>query len=94
MAENREKKRLILDLSILNQFVQKDTIKFEDWKVAMDYFDNQVFMTKFDLQSGYHHIDISPNFQSFLGLSWEGKYYCFTVLPFGLKATPTFQLAS
>lgn len=38
-----------------------NTNKFEDWKTAMDYFE------EFYLKSGYHHIDISENFQKYLG---------------------------
>ena len=38
----------------------------------------------FDLTSGYHHVDIHPNSQSFLGFKWKERYYVFTVLPFGL----------
>jgi hypothetical protein len=43
-----------------------------------------------DLKSGYHHVDIHPDFWQFLGFEWEGKYYVFTQLPFGL-ATAYFD---
>ena len=51
-------------------------------------------MISFDLKSGYHHIDIHKNFQTFLGFSWKCpktntvKHYVFTVLPFGLSSAP------
>lgn len=85
VAENREKKRLILDLSMLNGFLKKEKIKFEDHKLALQYFENNCFCIKFDLKSGYHHIDICKECQTFLGFEWKGEYYCFTVLPFGLS---------
>lgn len=88
VAENHEKKRLILDLSFFNNFIRKEKVKFEDWKIALQYFKRNCFMTKFDLQSGYHHIDIDPCFQQYLGFSWKGNYFCFTVLPFGLTSAP------
>jgi hypothetical protein len=89
VAENSlGKKRLILDLSILNTFVKKDKIKFEDWKIVMQYFEADCFMFKFDLKSGYHHIDICIAQQSFLGFSWKDEFYVFTVLPFGLCSAP------
>ena len=28
-------------------------------------------MISFDLKSGYHHIDIHPNHQTFLGFAWK-----------------------
>lgn len=88
VAENREKKRLILDLSVLNNYIKKEKIKFEDYKTALQYFNKNCFLVKFDLKSGYHHIDISKECQTFLGFQWKEKYYCFTVLPFGLSSAP------
>ena len=47
--------------------------------------------TTFDLSSGYHHIEIDPEHQKFLGFEWifeDGfkKYFQFCVLPFGLSS--------
>ena len=48
-------------------------------------------MFSFDLKSGYHHIEIASEYQTFLGFSWkfhkgEGcQYFVFSVLPFGLS---------
>ena len=36
--DSRGKKRLILDPSFINQFVFKQKIKFDDWKVFKQYF--------------------------------------------------------
>ena len=82
------KKRLILDLSVLNKFVRKDKFKYEDWKVAIQLFGQNCYMYKFDLKSGYHHFDICTKQQTYLGFSWKGNFYCFTVLPFGLLSSP------
>ena len=51
-------------------------------------------MISFDLKSGYHHIDIQPDSQTFLGFAWKRlkdqsvSYYVFMVLPFGLSSAP------
>ena len=50
-------------------------------------------MISFDLKSGYHHVDIHPEYQCFLGFSWQFKngvtrYFVFTVLPSGLSTAP------
>ena len=37
------KKRLILDLSELNKFVDKKKVKFEDWNVALNFFNKDCF---------------------------------------------------
>ena len=72
------KKRLILDLSILNLSVKKENIKFEDWKVAVQYFEKDCSMYKFDLRSGYFHLDICPKQHTYLGFSWKGKFLLFS----------------
>lgn len=88
------KKRLILDLRYVNEHLKKQKVKYEDWKIALSYFQKGAFMISFDLKSGYHHIDIHPEYQKFLGFAWkfsnEGsyRYFVFTVLPFGLSSAP------
>lgn len=72
------KKRLILDLSELNVFIRKDSIKFEDWRVALNYFNENSFLFKFDLKSGYFHYDICTKQQTYLGFEWKNKFYCFS----------------
>ena len=53
------------------------------------------FLFKFDLKSGYHHVEIFESHWKYLGFAWgEGKakaFYVFTVLPFGL-ATACYVL--
>ena len=84
------KKRLILDLRYVNKHLIKQRVKYEDWKIALSYFQKGAFMILFDLKSGYHYIDICPHHQTFLGFAWKFsgdtkfRYFVFTVLPFGL----------
>ena len=76
VATNKaNKKRLILDLSVLSRSVKKDKFKYEDWKVAVQLFSSGCFMYKFDLKSGYYHFDICHQQQTFLGFSWKGSFY-------------------
>ena len=88
------KKRLILDLRHVNKCLVKQRVKYEDWKFALAYFTKGSYMFSFDLKSGYHHIEISQDYQTYLGFSWEASdsgdeiFYVFTVLPFGLSTAP------
>ena len=88
--QSRSKKRLILDLRHANKHIWKE--KFEDIRNACVYLPFDHFMFKFDLKSGYHHIDILQEHQTFLGFSWVvsgvRKFFVFTVLPFGLSSAP------
>ena len=60
--------------------------------MARDIFELGDWFFKFSYKSGYHHVDILPNHQKFLGFSWtiagEEKWFTFMVLPFGLASTP------
>ena len=86
------KKHLILDLRLINKHLWKQSVKFEDLKIALNYLDRGHFLFSFDIMSGYHHIEIFPPHQSFLGFSWfyKGRVrcFCFKVLPFGLSTAP------
>ena len=88
------KKRLILDLRHVNKCLVKQRVKYEHWKVALAYFAKDSYMFSFDIKSGYHHVEISQEHQTFLGFSWRAPgsggevFYVFTVLPFGLSTAP------
>ena len=79
------KKRLVINLRHLNRFLWKQKFKYEDLRIAMLLLEKGDFMFSFDLKSGYHHVDVTEAHQEFLGFSWGGNYYVFTVLPFGLS---------
>ena len=85
------KERLSLDLRHVNKHVVVNKIKFEDWRTVKQYINLNCYGYKFDLKSGYHHLDIFDTFQKYLGFSWvfdnKVNYFMFTVLPFGLSAS-------
>ena len=87
------KQRLILDLRHVNSFIFKQKFKREDLSVAIQIFDQGCHLFKFDLKSGYHHIEIFPAHRKFLTFAWDfgtgsSRYFQFCVLPFGLSSAP------
>ena len=52
------KKRLVVNLRHVNQYLWKQKFKYEDLRVAMTMFSKGELMIAFDLKSGYHHIEI------------------------------------
>ena len=93
VSENKEgKQRLILDLRHVNWFIDKMKFKCEGVKEALNYCIPEGYMFKFDLKSGYHHVDLHQDHQTYLGLSWifegEKKYFQFTSLAFGISTAP------
>ena len=64
------KERLILDLRYLSQHVWKEKFKFEDWRVFRNFLSQGGFIFSFDLKASYHHVDIFPAHQTYLGFLW------------------------
>ena len=91
VVTNHEGKcRLVLNLRVLNQYLRKDHFKYEDLRTAMLMLNRGDYLFKFDLKSGYHHLDVFEPHQCYLGFAWdlhgEQSYFVFTVLPFGLSS--------
>jgi ribonuclease HI len=78
------KKRLILDARSLNDHVVTPSFKYETLTGLRHILlpHDHAFTT--DLKSGYHHVDVNEEFWTYLGFEWEGQFYVFTQLPFGL----------
>ena len=89
VSNSSGKLRLVLNLRYLNQFLHVVSFKYKDLRVAALMFEKDEFLFKFDLKSGYHHADIYPEHQKYLGFGWDSNgnvnYYVFTVLPFSLS---------
>ncbi len=93
VAKNAEgKRRLILDNSILNFFLPTLPIKYDGIEVLLPLISENSFAFKFDFKSGYHHIDISEEYHTYLGFYWKFgskvRYFVFAVLPFGMSLGP------
>lgn len=72
-VQNTGKKRLILDLRVVNKHVWKQSVKYEDIKIALTLIQKGDFMVKFDLTSAYHLVDIFEPHTEYLGFSWVDK---------------------
>ena len=92
VAVQRTKRRLILDCSNLNQYVDVPKFKYEDTKEALQFFKKGCAMIKWDLKNGYHLIKIHREFRKYLGFKFTHKgkvfYGQYTVGPFGLRDLP------
>ena len=90
--QSNGKRRLILDLRLVSMHIWKQSVKYDDIRIALLYLKQGSWMIKFDIHSAYHFLDIYPPHTQFLGFSWvvDGvtKFYRFLVLPFGLSSAP------
>jgi len=87
------KKRLILDLRHVNQFLYKCRFRCEDLSIAKEIMNAGDFMFTFDLKSGYHHVEIFPEHRKYLSFAWtfssgRTRFFQFSVLPFGPSSAP------
>ena len=64
------KRRLVLDLRYVNQFIPEQKFKYEGLSLVPQMFNKGEYFFTFDLKSGYHHVDIHPDFWTYLGFSW------------------------
>ena len=86
----RGKKRLVLDLRYVNQFILLTKFKYEGLNIIPQLFCKGDYFITFDLKSGYHHVDVHKDCWQYLGFSWgtgpARKWFAFRVLPFGLAS--------
>ncbi|GJP82308.1 hypothetical protein CLOP_g12561 [Closterium sp. NIES-67] len=88
VVEQRDKCRLILDLRKVNNYLDIPKFKYEGLNRVAELIRPGDWMFSIDLKSGYHHVEIHPSCWKFSGFQFEGDYYSFISLPFGLATAP------
>lgn len=87
VAANRKGKlRLILDARYINLFDKYVPFSYEKLTDVPQYAKHGDWLSLTDFKAGYHHFKVHQEDQKYLGLSFGGKFYVFTVLPFGLSS--------
>ncbi len=61
---------------------------FQGLKDLSDLSEREDHAVSYDLMSGYYQVGLHPRSRTFVGLMWEGQYYVYSCLPFGLWTTP------
>lgn len=82
------KLRLILDLRHVNNFLFIPKFKMDSLKLLHTLLQPDDAMFAIDLAHGYHQVQMHPDAYTYLGFEWEGHYYVFKALPFGLASAP------
>ena len=75
--------RLILDLSEMNYYLSFPKFKYDHINQVRDRFRQGYFLFCWDLKDGYWHVDLHPDFWTYMVFEWEGKLYYWLVMPFG-----------
>ena len=80
--------RMIIDLSDLNKFVTYQPFKMDHLEAARDLLFPDAWMASIDLKDAYYAIPICEEDRKFLVFQWEGRYFRFNCVPFGLCSAP------
>ena len=90
VPKKQGKFRLIINLRKLNESCFPPSFQNEDIKVVLDLVKPNDNLITLDFKDGFHHIPVLKDHHRFLGVEWKGQWYMWTVLPFGLNASPYF----
>ena len=80
------KPRLIFDARVLNSYIIVPGFKYEDLGFIPQMLKPNDFLVTTDYSRGYHHVDLNEEFWKYFGVEWDGKFYVFCSLPFGLAS--------
>ena len=72
----------------VNKHMAKKVFKFEGMADLADIAEKGDHSVSYDLKSGYYHVGLHLATRRFIGIKWDGVYYVYTCLPFGLSTAP------
>lgn len=79
---------LCLDARFLNLWMKDMPFSLDKLADVSWYIFKGSFMTKCDDKSGYNHVLLSPNSQTYVGVESGGFWFVCATLPFGWKISP------
>ena len=80
--------RMIIDLSVLNKFINKVSFKMEDKTTIKALIRENDFMASIDLKSAFHSIPLHEDSKKFVVFEVDNQRYCYNRLVFGLTSSP------
>ena len=80
--------RLILDLSLLNRYIEKQAFKMETVKSVRQAMRLNDWAVSIDLTDAYLHVQIHRQSRKYLRFVHEDQVYHFSALPFGMSLSP------
>lgn len=80
--------RLIINLKPLNEFIENEHFKMEDYRTAMNLVQKGTYFGSIDLKDAYYLIPIHESSQKYLRFKWKGRLFEFKCMCFGLSVAP------
>lgn len=88
VPKSNGKVRIILDLSVFNEIVEKQHFKMNNIHTATGMIIPNVFMSSIDLQDAYFTFPIAHHHRKFLKFRWNSELWQFVGLPMGISCAP------
>jgi hypothetical protein len=82
--------RLICNLKSLNSHIDCSKFRSEDIRETIDMLQYEDYMTSLDLKDCFYHMRLAPEYRDYMGFEFEGVYFRWCVLPFGLNMSPYY----
>ena len=86
--KDSSKQRVILDLSVLNKYIQCDRFQMLTISQIRTLLPQGAYAISIDLTDAYWHVPIAHHFSPYLGFALGRKVYAFRTMPFGLNIAP------
>lgn len=80
--------RFVLNLKKLNEFIRTKHFKMEDGRTAEKIIFKNYYLAKLDLENAYFLIPVDEDSSKYLRFIFQGQYFEFVCLPFGLNIAP------
>ena len=85
---SERKFRLIADHRFVNGYLRKLKMHLDGLGAFAPFLEPDDLIVTIDLSSAYYHVPVAPEDQKYLAFEWQGRYFVWTCLPFGLSASP------
>ena len=86
--KDSEKRRVILNLKFLNNYIIKTSFKLEGYDVISNMIQPGDYCVSIDLCDAYLMFLMHSDFWKYLCFDWENQRYFFRCMPFGLTSSP------
>ena len=79
------KLRLVVDCRHVNNSIKCDKFSQEGIEAVANQIQQDDELVSVDLKNGFHHVPVETKFHKYLAIQWQGRFYVWQVLPFGVK---------
>ena len=90
IPKKNKKLRLICDLRQVNDSLSVKKFSNEGINTVASLISPQDKLATVDLKSGFYHVHVNEEHQKYLGFEFDGQYFVWCVLPFGLRCSPYY----